>query len=137
LEFAKASGDATLLGIVGHNGAVYEINHNNFAAARRYAEHATKRDELIHSSWQAEAAHQYDAHRYHDAIRAFEHIGDQASIRQCYEALFFEQQNKLGKDLTSESIKQYAGTIKHMRDYAKKSGNRELIEHADSLNKYL
>jgi hypothetical protein len=137
LEFATASHDPALTGLVGHNGAVYEIEHHNYAAARHFAQHATGRDELIRSSWQAEGAHRYQARRYHDAIKAFEHAGDQTRVRQCYEALFFAEQAKLGSNLTTESIKQYAGVIKRMQAYARKSGNKGLIEHADSLNKHL
>jgi hypothetical protein len=135
LKFAKASRDMTLLGIVGHNGALYEMEHHNYAAARRFAEHAAGRQELIRNSWQAEGVHPYQAHRYHDAIKAFNHIGDQTLVRQCYEALFFEEQEKLGSNLTTESIKKYTGVIKRMYVYAKKSGNKKLIEHAEDLNK--
>jgi hypothetical protein len=137
LKFAKASHDTKLLGIVGHNGALYEMEHHNYAAARRFAEHALKRDELIQSSWQAEGVYHYQAHHYHDAITAFKRAGDQALVRQCYEVLFSEEQKKLGSNLTTESIKNYASTIKHMRTYAQKSGNQKLIEHADNLYKYL
>ncbi len=137
LKFAIASRDIELLGLVGRNGAIYEMEHHNYAAARRFAQHALQRDELIQSSWQSEGAYRYEAHRYHDAIKAFEHSGDQTLARQCYEALFFEEQNKLEPDLTTESIKDYANTIKRMRAYAKKSGNKKLIEYADKLNKHL
>ena len=135
LKLATASRDMTLLGMVGHNGAVYEMQHHNFAASRRFAQHAPKREQLIRDSWQSEGAYHYQAHRYHDAIMAFEHIGDRSLIRQCYEALFFKEQEKLGSHLTTESIKQYVGVIKRMYEYAKKSGNRKLIEYAENLNK--
>ncbi len=137
LKLAVASRDRELLGIVGHNGAVYEMEHNNYAAARRYADSAPKRDELIRSSWQAEGVYHYKAHRYHDAIKAFKHSDDQGLIRQSYEALFFEEQEGLGSSLTTETIKNQAKTIKRMRNYAKKSGNKKLIQHANSLNKLL
>lgn len=135
LKFATMSRDMTLLGVVGHNGAIHEMQHHNFAAARRFAQHAPKREELVRDSWQSEGAYHYQAHRYRDAIKAFEHIGDQALVRQCYEALFFEEQKKLGSNLTTESIKQYAGVIKRMYTYAKKSGNKKLIEYAGDLSK--
>jgi hypothetical protein len=135
LKFATASRDMTLLGVVGHNGAVYEMQHHNFAAARRFAKHAPKREQLIRDSWQSEGAYHYQAHRYHDAITAFKHIGNQSLVHQCYEALFFEEQKKLRSHLTTESIKQYAGVIKRMYEYAKKSGNKKLIEYAENLNK--
>lgn len=137
LKVAKTSQDMTLLNAVSTNGAIYEIEHHNYAAARRLAQHSLKSDELIQASWKAEGSYHYQAQRYHDAIKAFGHAGNQARIQQCYEALFFEEQKKLSSNLTTESIKKYASTIKHMRGYAKKSGNKKLIEHADRLNKYL
>jgi hypothetical protein len=137
LEFATASQEAELRGVVGHNGAVYEMEQHNYAAARRLAQHAPKRDELVRESWRAEGIHYYKVRRYHDAIKAFEHTDDQALIGQSYEALFFEEQTKLGTNLTSESIKSYANTIKHLQTYAKRSGNKKLIDHANSLAKHL
>lgn len=137
LKFAQASHDMLLLNVVGHNGAVYEMKRHHYTAARRFAEHAAKKGELIHDSWQAEGAHYYEAHRYHDAIKAFKHISDQASIHKCYEALFFAEQDRLSPNLTTETIKQHTRTIRRMRTYAKKSGNKKLIEHANSLSKLL
>lgn len=137
LKFAVASRDITMLSIVGHNGAIYELEHHNYAAARRFAQHALTRDQLVKDSWHSEGVDRYRAHRYHDAIKAFEHTGDQALVRQCYEGLFFDEQDKLGQSLTTESIKKYASTIKHMHAYAKKSGNKKLIDYADSLKKHL
>jgi hypothetical protein len=137
LEFALASRDITLLSVVGSNGASYELQHNNYAAARRFAQHTPKRDELVKASWQAEGSHYYQAQRYHDANKAFKHINESTLVRQCYVALFFEEQEKLGSNLTTESIKKYSSTIRHMRAYAKKSGNKKLVEYADTLTKYL
>lgn len=137
LEFAKASGDKALLGAVGHNGAMYEIKRQNYVAARRFAKHAPKPDQLIRDSWYSEGIYYYQAHRYHDAVRAFKQINDQQLVRQCYEGLFFEEQAKLGSNPTKESIRKHAGTIKRMHAYAKRSGNKRLIDYANSLNKHL
>ncbi len=137
LDFAGASGNKSLLSTVGHNGALYEMDHHNYAAARRFAAVADDRDILIRSSWRAEGAHHYQAKRYHEAIRAFDHTDDREHVQQCYEALFFEEQAKLGTNLTTESIKQYRKTINRMRLYAKKSGNKGLIEHTNALSQHL
>lgn len=137
LKFAKQSKDMELLSIVGHNGALHSMEQGEFAAARRYAEHAIKRAELIKDSYRAEGAYHYEAGRYHDAIKAFNHYGDQDLVKKCYEALFVTEQNNLGDTLTSETIKQYAPVIKRMYGYAKKSGNKQLIDHASQLRKYL
>lgn len=137
LKFAKQSKDMELLSIVGNNGAVHHMERNEFAAARRFAEHAIRRAELIKSSYHAEGAYHYQAGRYHDAVKAFAHYGDQALVRQCYEALFVAEQDNLGDNLTSETVKHYAPVIKRMYGYAKKSGNKQLIEHASKLRGYL
>lgn len=137
LQFAKASRNMELVAVVGHNGALHHMKHNQFAAARRFAEHATKRDELVRSSYHAEGAAHFNTHRYHDAIKAFKRYGDQSLVNQCYEALFFAEQEKLGKNLTTESIKKYTDTIKRMHTYAQKSGNKQLIKSVDQLHKYL
>jgi hypothetical protein len=137
LKFAKQSKDIEILSIVGHNGALYHMEHGDFAAARRYAEHAVRRAELVKDSYRAEGVHHYDAGRYHDAIKAFHHYGDQELVKKCYEALCVTEQKNLGDNLTSETIKQYAPVIKRMYGYAKKSGNKQLIEHANALRKYI
>jgi len=137
LGFAKASGDVQLLNIVGRNGAVHEMERHNYAAARRFAGVAAERDELVRATWQSEAAEQYRAQHYREAIKAFEHIHDQEGIRRCYAALFFVEQAKLPSQLTTDVIKQHATIIKNMRMYAKKSGNNKLIEHAAVLGKHL
>lgn len=137
LKFAKQSKDMELLSIVGNNGALYHMQKGEFAAARRLAEYAIKRAELVRESYHAEGAHHYQAGRYHEAIKAFSHYGDQQLVRQCYEALFIAEQDKLGDNLTTESVKRYAPVIKRMHTYAKKSGNKELVRHAESLKKHL
>jgi hypothetical protein len=137
LKFAEASRDMTLLNIVGHNGASYEIEHHNYVAARRFARHAFKHDELIKASWQSEGSYYYQNQRYHDAIKAFKQLGDQKLVQQTYEALFFNEQRKLGSNLTTDTIKQHSKTVKRMRTYAKKSANKKLITYANDLNKHL
>jgi hypothetical protein len=135
LKFAIASGNTTLQGLAGHNGAVHEMEHHNYAAARRFARHAAERDTLIRSIWHTEGVHYYQKHRYKDAITAFKHINDKALIRQCYEQLFFEEQKRLKTPITTESVKTQSGTVKRMRTYAKKSGNKKLITYANSLSR--
>ena len=137
LKFARASRDMELLAIVGNNGALYHMQQHEFAAARRYAEFAPKCAELVRDSYRAEGVYHYDAGRYHDAITAFKHYGDDSLIRRCYEGLFFVEQAKLGDHITSETIKKYAPVVKHMDAYARKSGNHQLIDHASRLKKAL
>lgn len=137
LKFAQASRDMTLIGIVGHNGAVHALQQHHFAAARRFAQHAPQKAELVKSSWHAEGVYYFQAHKYQQAIKAFENAGDRALVSSCYEALFFEEQKKLGANMTTDTIKQYSSVIKRMQHYAKKSGNKSLVSHADDLRKHL
>lgn len=137
LAYALASRDRELIGIAGNNGAVHEMERHHYAAARRFAQHAPDAGALITTIWEAEGAYHYQAGRYHDALKAFTQADNKASVRYCYEGLFFAEQAKLGTNLTNETIKQYAAVIKRMRSYAKKSGNSKLMKHADGLYKYL
>lgn len=137
LKFAKQSKDMELLAIVGENGALHHLDRHEFAAARRYAGFAMKRADIIKESYHAEGLYHYNAHRYHDAIKAFKRFGDGDLVKKCYEALYVTTQEKLPTDLTTESIKQYAPVIKRLHEYAKKSGNKDMLEHASGLRKYL
>ena len=137
LKMAQQSRDMQLISVVGNNGALYFMRQHEFAKSRKFAEYALKRADLIRDSHHAEGVYYYNKHRYLDAIRAFERVGDTARVANCYEALFFEEQNKLGKNLTTADIKNHKSTISNMYSYARKSGNKKLIEYADSLKKYL
>ena len=137
LKFAKQSKDMELLSVVGNNGAVYHMERHEYSAARRYAEHAVRRAELVKNSYHAEGIHHYQAGRYHDATTAFKRYGDESLVQKCYTALYVGEQKKLGGNLTTANIKQYAGTIRRMYSYAKKTGNKELLKHADGLRKHL
>ena len=137
LKVARASRDAELLAVVGNNGAIYYMGKNDFIASRRFAEYALRKPELIRDSWRAEGVYHYNANRFHDAIRAFKHCNDEKLVSRCYEGLFFVEQDKLPKNLTSESIRNHKHTIRRMDDYARKSKNHELIQHLSTLKKYL
>ena len=137
LKFAKQSSNVELLAVVGNNGALYHMDKHEFAAARKFAQYSLKRTELIQDSYRAEGVYQYNQQHFHEAITAFKACGDQESVRKCYAALFFDEQSALPKQLTSENIKQYSKVIHRMQGYAKKSENKELIQHVDSLRKYL
>lgn len=137
LKLAKQSRDTTLISIVGQNGAIYYMENHEFAKSRQFAEYALKRADLVRDSYRAEGMYHYDAHRYHEAVKAFSTYGDSNLIAHCFEALFFAEQNKLGKNLTTETIKHHSSTVRNMHEYAKKSQNKKLIEYVDSLKKYL
>jgi hypothetical protein len=137
LKFAKQSSNIELLAIVGNNGALYHMDKHEFATARKFARYSLKRTELIQDSYRAEGVYQYNQQHFHEAMTAFRACGDRDSVRKCYAALFFDEQSALPKQLTSENIKQYSKVVHRMNGYAKKSENKELIQHVDSLRKYL
>lgn len=137
LKVALASRDAELIAIVGNNGSIYHMGKNNFSIARRFAEYAPRKTELIRDSWRAEGMYRYNAHQFHDAIRAFRRYQDELLVSKCYEGLFFAEQDRLPKNLTSESIRDHKNTIRRMDEYARKSNNHELIKHVSKLKKYL
>ena len=136
LVFAKQSKTIDLLATVGHNAAVYYIRNNKFALARKFAAHALKRRELLNDSYHTEGAFYYNQKKYAEAIKAFAAVNDAASIRKCYEGMFFAEQEKLPKDATTASIAGHRKVISRMYMYARKSGNTELIAHAKQLRKY-
>lgn len=137
LTMAKQSRDVQLLSVVGHNGALYYMKQHEFAKSRQFAEHALKRADLLRDSYQAEGVYLYEKQQYHAAIKAFERHGDRQLVARCYEALFFEEQRKLSGATTVDQLQAHKSTIRRMSDYAKKSGNKQLIEHASSLKKYI
>jgi tetratricopeptide (TPR) repeat protein len=137
LKMAQQSQDMQMISVVANNGALYFMKQHEFAKSRKFAEYALKRTDLIRDSYHAEAVYYYNKHRYLDAAKAFERVGDTVRVANCYEALFFEEQSKLGKNLTTADIKNHKSTVSNMHSYAKKSGNKKLIEYADSLKKYL
>lgn len=137
LKFAQQSRDMQLLSIVGHNGALYFMKHKEFVKSRKFADHALKRADLIRDSYHAEGVYHYGKQRYHDAVKVFERVGDNKLVARCYEALFFQEQSKLGNNVTSSTIKAHKSTVGTMTSYAKKSGNKKLIEYVESLRKHL
>lgn len=137
LKIAKASKDATLLTVVGNNGALHSMQKHDYTAARKFAAYALKRDDLIKTTYHNEGVHYYQNKQYQKAITAFQKTGDAALVQSCYEALFFVEQSKLGSNLTSQTIKSHASTVKRMHNYAKKSGNKQLVDSASALLKHL
>ncbi|MFZ1258580.1 MAG: hypothetical protein WAQ25_03865 [Candidatus Saccharimonas sp.] len=137
LQYAKQSRDHELISLVAHNGALHATEHHNFTAARKFAAHAPKKHELIITSYRAEGAYHFAAGRYQQAADAYQKAHDSAAVRSCYEALWAKEQAKLGNNLTTNTIKNHAQTITRMHNYAKKSGNKTLINHTDELKKHI
>ncbi len=137
LKYAKNSKDQSLIQTVGHNGAVHALSQNKYAQARSLAAHSTKRNELLRSINYNEGASLYNAKKYQAAIAPFEKSNSRDMVLRCYEGLFFEQQRLLKNAKTVDDIKKHAATIRKLHHYAKKSENSKLIQHANTLIKYL
>ena len=74
---------------------------------------------------------------YVEFMRIFKNINESDMVKKCYEGLFVLEQKNLGKIQTTDDMKQNRSTIHRLQDYAKKSGNQKLIDHALKLSKYL
>lgn len=137
LTFAKQSKAVDLLAVVGHNGALHNMQHNRFKTARTFARYALKSAELIQDSYRAEGAYYYNQKKFSEALKAFNEVGDQMAVKKCYEGMFFDAQNQLPKQLTSKTIINHRKAVSKMRHFAQKSGNKDLIKHVDQLRQYL
>ncbi len=137
LTFAKQSKNQELLAVVGHNGSIYFTERHNFKQARRFAEYSLKRTELVKNSYHVEGVYLYKAGKYLDAAHAFEKYGDKQAVQNCYEALFFTEQKKLGSSMTTADLKAHKSIISRMEVYAKKSGNHKLIDHVGKLKRHI
>ncbi len=137
LKYAKQSGKQQLINIVGYNGAAYFLNNDKFADARKFAAYSDDKQALIKKIDYSEAIYAYNKNDYHRALKIFKSINENDMAKKCYEGLFVEEQKKLGKIQTNEDLKQNRLTIHKMRDYAKRSGNSELIEYSDKIGKLL
>ena len=84
-----------------------------------------------------EAAWLYNAKRYQEAIKIFERLGERQWVVNCYKALYHEEQKMLTGAKTVADLKAHAGTVRTMERYAKASGDAGLINHVQSLVKYL
>lgn len=137
LTFAKQSKAMDLLTVVGHNGAVHNMQRNRFKPARMFAQYALKRAELLEDIYRAEGAYYYNQKKFSEAMKAFNAVGNHEAVKKCYEGMFFEAQNLLPKQLTSKAIAGNRKVISRMRQYALKSGNKDLIKHVDQLRQHL
>lgn len=137
LAYAKQSKAADMLAIVGHNGAAYALRQNQFKTARNFAQYSLNRADLLHDITHAEGVYYYNQQKYNTAIPLFAAVGDTVSVQKCYEGLFFVAQSQLPKQLTTQTVGNHRKTIAAMRDYAKKSGNSELLRHVDELRRHI
>lgn len=137
LTFAKQSSNHQLINLVGTNGASYFLKKEQYAEALKFSELSTQKDQLRQTIYRNQGVSLMQKKDFHGAIDIFKKINDQQSIRNCYVGLFGEEQAKLPSRLTQENINNYKKIISNLNDYAKKSDNKELINHAQALRKHL
>lgn len=137
LAYALQSKQYELIEISSYNGATYAANEGHFHEARTFAGRSSRKQELLKMIDGREAAHLYDAKRYHEALKLYERIGAADAAKHCYRGLYIQEQAKLGAIKTSEDLKGKVSTVRTMERYARASGDTQLIEHARSLVKYL
>ncbi len=137
LTYARQSSSFELLELVSHNGAVFYIHQHDYQKARNFAHYSSKKQQLGRSIDQSEAAYLYNAHRYGEALKVYERLGDRDMTKQTYRALYVEAQTQLRGVKTVDQLKPHAGTIRTMERYAKASGDSELLRHVQSLVKHL
>ena len=137
LIFAKQSNNNSYFELIGNNGAVYNIKKHNFIKARKLAKYAKNNQDLIKYSYQEEGKFYYNKGNFDASIKAFSTIGDEEAIKTNYKAMFVKEQNKLPKNLNSETIKNYKKIINNMNFYAKKSNDKALINNVRQYSKFL
>lgn len=135
--YAKQSKDQELIAISSYNGALHHMRQQEFGRARDFAAYSLKKTELLRMIDHNEAAWLYNAKRYHEAITLFERLGERQWVVNCYKALYHHEQRALSGAKTVADIKAQAGTVRNMERYAKASGDSQLMQHAQSLVKYL
>ncbi len=135
LKYAQQSRSEKLVETVGHNGAIHYMKSDNFVRARHFAAYTKSAASLQKVINHNEAAHYYSSGKYHEAITAFRRAGEEDMVKRCYERLFVKEQDMLKNVRTVADLKAHSATVHRMRDYALKSGNSRLIEHANKLAK--
>ena len=135
--YAKQSRDQELIAISSYNGALHYMRKHEFRPARDLAAYSLKKTELLRMIDHNEAAWLYNAKRYQEAIKIFERLGERQWVVNCYKALYHEEQKMLTGAKTVADLKAHAGTVRTMERYAKASGDASLINHVQSLVKYL
>lgn len=135
--YAKQSRDQELIAISSYNGALHYMRKHEFRQARDLAVYSLKKTELLRMIDHNEAAWLYNAKRYQEAIKIFERLGERQWVVNCYKALYYEEQKMLTGARTVADLKAHAGTVRTMERYAKASGDAGLINHVQSLVKYL
>lgn len=137
LKYAQQSQSKQLVETVGYNGAVYHMKSGQFSQARKFAGYTKDSVSLGRTISHNEGVHYYQAQKYHEAIKAFQRIGNNDMVKKCYEALYIKEQKLISGATTVDMLKAHSATIHRMKDYAQKSGNSKLISHVSKLLKYV
>lgn len=137
INFAKQSKKINLIEYVAHKATIYFDKKHNFKEARKYASYSIDKKELLKQIVRSEANYLYKNTKYSGAIKLYNSLGDVAMVQNCYLALYAFEQKKLGKIISVDDIKRQSATINSMYNYAKKTGNKDLIKYSTDLKKYL
>ena len=137
LEYALLSKEYELIEAAATNGALYEMERTYFSQARAFGVRSTNQKELLKQIDAHEAQHEYRKHHYQRALKLYQKLGDKEAVSACYRALYAEAQESLKKVKTIPELRAHKSTIQKMQQYARASGEQELIEHAKALSKQL
>lgn len=135
LKYAQLSREHDLLQLVGYNGAVHFMKNGQFKTAHKFAAHTSEAGKLNKTIAHNEGVHYYQAKKYHEAIKAFQRGGETDMVHHCYEALYVEEQKALKNVRTVNELKAHGRTLARMKDYARKSGSTQLMEHVSKLER--
>lgn len=136
LSYAKVSKNNALINYVGHNGALFYLQKNDYSKALYFANYADKNRELKNNIIYNQGINLYQQNKYQQAINAFKQINNVDLIKKCYIGLFYKEQEKLTKLATKQDIINNKSTIQKMNSYAKHSGEKSLIDYTNNLMRY-
>jgi len=130
--YAQQSKDEELIKYIGHNTAIYFLNHNDFPKAYRYGRYS-KDEKLEKSIIHSEGVYYLNKQQFEKAISIFRRINEPELIKQSYAGLAIELQNKLVGIKTIEELKKKRSTLYKIRDYARQSGDPKLLQNAEDM----
>lgn len=137
IKYAKTSKELDLVEYVSENAVAYYLGKKQFDRALTFASYSKNKSTLESTILQNHGAYYYQKNDYKNALSIYEKINDSKSVMACYGALARESLSKLGDKITSDSFKNNKKIIQSAAVYAKKSGEKELIQYVEKLKSYL
>jgi hypothetical protein len=137
LIFAKQSNDVKLLHYVSGSAVNFYLANQQFNSAKKFVDHCQDSHSVSQIILQNEAGYYYNLGDYSHALAIYRQLKDTKMAEYCYAGLFSQQQQKLGSLKTVNDIKNNKKVILKMADYAKKSGQKSLINYTNDLKNHL